>query len=505
MEIRQKWLSGKTDTVPKIHIIYPDIETGYYPNLNHGIAFLAGAVRSAGHEFSLHHVTDPELPENVADKALAQSPDVIGFSTGHNQRRWVRKYIDALRKKNCTSLLVAGGIYPTTDSDAAFEYLDIDAAAIGEAEGTLIGLLEKLETQHQSPGHGAGQAGNWKLEKGFYFRGDGGEVIKNEIPPLEPDLTKLPLPDYSVFDIDKIVDDSGGWMTMLIMRGCPYNCHYCCNSILMNLYPEKKDYFRVPPVDFAIELIKHNLTFGKNIKGILFDDDLLCLKEDWFADFAEKYKAEINLPYTMNARVETLTEKTVDAMRTSGCRIVNIGVESGNQNVREKLLNRFYTNEQLIGAFARLKKAGVRTSTFNMMALPFETREQMLDTLNINRRLKPYRGACFYFYPYPRTRLYDICVENGLLKDGYEDFTGYFAKPAIRMTECREAVAIRICQKLRLYLYCGRLLSSVRMTWALSLLYYVLLPLAGPVSHLIVSDGIIKRFIRKYIYSRQVQ
>jgi len=308
------------------------------------------------------------------------------------------------------------------------------------------------------------------------------------------------MPDYSVFDLGKIVRDSGGWTRMMITRGCPYNCHYCCNSFLMNLYPDKKRYFRVPSVDHSMKLIRHNLAFFGGIRGIEFDDDLLCLKQEWFQEFAGAYRHHVGLPYSMNARVETLTDPTIAAMKNSGCRIANVGVESGNPEVRAKVLNRHYTNRQMIETFQKLHAAGIRPSAFNMIGLPFETKEQMLDTLAINRKIKPYRGACFYFYPYPGTRIHETCRENGLLREGFEELSGYFHRPAIKLPAGSEKAAGRICSRLRLYLYLRRLLISLRLAWAGEVLYLLLLPFAGWISGMISGNSRFKSGMRRVLY-----
>ena len=287
---------------------------------------------------------------------------------------------------------------------------------------------------------------------------------------------------------------------MLLSRGCPFNCSYCCNSVLMNLYPIRKDYFRIPQVQHAINLIKHNLSYGDNVKGLIFDDDLLCLNKKWFLDFANAYKREISLPYTMNSRIESLTEDVISAMKDSGCQIVSIGIESGNPWVRETLLNRRYSNEQLIETFSNLKSAGIHTSVFNMLALPFESKKQMMDTFKLNKKLSPYRGASFYFFPYPNTRLYEICKEFNLLQKDSEYLSGYFSSPAIKLTHCTVRDAKSICNKLRLYLYLNRILSNLRITFALELLYYLMVPFAGIISRVLVGDSKLKSRIRSFVY-----
>jgi len=474
----------------RIHIIYPDIGSGYYPNLNHGIAFLVGSLRKNSHFVSFHHITSPESTEQVVLQTLCNEPDVVGFSLCHNQSYLAEQYVRAIRKVRENIFLIAGGIFPTTDPNEAFKHLDVDAVAIGEAEYNLVNLMNAIPQ---------GREAVYQTE-GFYFRIPNGEVVKRKIPPLNPDLSKLPWPDYSIFDVNRVLKESGGWLTMILSRGCPFNCTYCCNSVLMNLYPDSKDYFRRPSVEHAIRLIKHNLTYAIGVKGISFDDDLLCQDKKWFLDFSRLYNHEIGLPYTMNARIETLNEDIIHALKNSGCRIVNVGVESGNEWVRKNLLNRNYSNTQMEAAFSSLRAAGILTSSYNMIGLPFETRDQMLDTLRINKKLRPYRGACFYFFPYPKTRLYEICREFHLLRADYEKLRGYFGSPGIILTHCRPKDARRICDRLRLLLHLNRILTNIRLRYIGSLLYYCMIPFASYISRLLVGSSGLKSMIRAFVY-----
>jgi hypothetical protein len=248
-------------------------------------------------------------------------------------------------------------------------------------------------------------------------------------------------------------------------------------------------------------LIKHNLAQATAVMGISFDDDLLCQDKKWFLAFSTAYKHEIGLPYTMNARVETLSEETIHAAKDSGCQIVNIGVESGNEWVRKNFLNRHYSNEQLVAVFSRLRAAGILTASYNMIGLPFETRSQMLDTLRINKKLRPYKGACFYFFPYPKTRLYEICKEFHLIRQDYEKMRGYFSSPGIIMTHCRPKDARRICDRLRLLLYINRILTNIKLCYIAPLLYYCMIPFARYISRVSIGSSALRSLIRTFVYS----
>jgi len=437
----------------KIHIIYFDIDTGYFPGINHGIASLAAVARQKGHFFSFHHLTKKEPPETVAEEISKINPDVVGFSFTTNQKQYVSDYSKAIHQKSKT-LQIAGGMHPTVAPADVFKIKDIKGVCVGEGEQALAELLSRLDEKK-----------DFYSIPSFWWKTDSGKIIQNPVYPLDKDLSKLPYPDYSIFDTKTISNASSGWVAMLVIRGCPYNCYYCCNHVLRNIYPQKENYFRIPTPEYAVSLIKHNLKFYENPKGISFADDLLTFNPDWLDKFSVLYSKEIGLPYTCNSRIECLSDHVVETLKKSGCKTVFIGVESGNEKIRKELLNRFYSNKDIIEGFKRLRKAGISSCSYNIVGFPFETKEQMLETLKINQLIKPDNGVVFYFYPYPGTKLYDVCRDNNLLLSEKESgqISGYFEKPAIRLTNCKNEDCVKVYKKMRLFLISQSIVSGLKL------------------------------------------
>jgi len=446
----------------KIHTIYFDINTGYYPGVNHGLASLAAAAKQEGHFFSFQHLSKKEPVEEVVDSALKDNPDVIGFSFSTNQRQYVENYSEAIAKRTDV-LQIAGGIDPTVAPLDVLKIKHINGICIGEGEYFLLDLLKRIDAKKDISNIPS-----------FWWKNSKGDIIKNPIQPLDPDLSKLPLPDYSIFDTENISKASSGWVAILVIRGCPYNCYYCCNHVVRNIYPKKENYFRTPSVRHAIKLIKNALNFYKNTKGISFADDLMTFNENWFDEFSAAYIKEIGLPYICNSRIECLSEKTVVNLKRSDCKTVYIGVESGDENIRKQLLNRFYSNDQIIDGFSRLKKSGIASFSYNIVGFPFETKEQMQETLEINKIIQPDNGAVFYFYPYPGTKLFEICKENNLLLSGDEakKVSGYFEGPAIKLTNCSVEDCMNIYRKIRLFLVSQALVNGLKLPKICGKIFY---------------------------------
>ena len=99
-----------------------------------------------------------------------------------------------------------------------------------------------------------------------------------------------------------------------------------------------------------------------------------------------------------------------------------MGIETADDEVRNKLLKRDLSKEQMLNACRLLRKYKIKVVTQNMLGLPTEdTLKKDLETLKFNIKLKPTYGWSSIFYPYPSTELYDYCVKNGYFDP--ENFT----------------------------------------------------------------------------------
>ena len=106
------------------------------------------------------------------------------------------------------------------------------------------------------------------------------------------------------------------------------------------------------------------------------------------------------------------------ALAAAGCRIAKFGVEAGSVRVRRELLNRPEVSDaKLAETFAIAHAAGLLSWAFNMIGIPGESPEELLQTFDLNGRLKPDNVWLSIYFPYHRTPLYDLCCEMGILVD----------------------------------------------------------------------------------------
>jgi len=98
----------------------------------------------------------------------------------------------------------------------------------------------------------------------------------------------------------------------------------------------------------------------------------------------------------------TITEEKVKLAREMGCVAMSVGVESGNANIR-KMVKRNYKDDVLVERLKIVQRHGIRLSTFNIIGFPDETRENVFETINLNRRIGTAACNVYVLFPYPGT------------------------------------------------------------------------------------------------------
>jgi len=144
-------------------------------------------------------------------------------------------------------------------------------------------------------------------------------------------------------------------------------------------------------------------------------DDLFTLDEDWIEAFAEQYQKHINLPLYCHVRPGTVTPRMVKSLKKANCNSVFYGIDSGNEEMRYQLLNRRMKNDAIIESAKLLKENGIKLTTSSIFCLPDETKEQMLDTVNLVKAVKSDYAYTYIYYPFPNTESFDYCVKNNLI------------------------------------------------------------------------------------------
>mgnify|MGYP001122947306 CR=1 FL=1 len=387
-----------------------------------GIEYLSSFLKANGHDTRL--LFDPrlfnyrspdfrnEFLEKVFDlrqylvkHAKMEKPDLIAFSVLSNEYYWARDLAKVLKDELPRASIVFGNIHPSTAADHVLKNIWIDFVIRGEGEHALCELADSLE-----------QGKDFRDIKNLCYRSDG-KIVKNPLRPHIADLDSLPFPDRDLFFNIGYPFNIG--QMVMASRGCSFACTFCSNNAWRKMYfgenyMTEPSYLRKRSVDNVIKELK----WAKeryDPKLIRFNDDDLFYPEAWLKEFSKRYREEIGLPYKCFANPNSVNEETVSYLKSSGCKQVQMGIQTANPDVR-KIIGRPMPNEIIKKAIQLIREeAGITLIVDNMFGLPGEKEDDYEALLKFYRENPVDSIQCYFVKFWPGTDILRQAVENGIL------------------------------------------------------------------------------------------
>jgi anaerobic magnesium-protoporphyrin IX monomethyl ester cyclase len=387
--------------------VYPNIYS--FPGYSPAIGALSAVLKRNGFKTGLVHINNKVIPsvviEDVAQVILDKNPDLVAFTATSFDIDYVSELVRVLRRKGCVVPVILGGPHATLNSED-FEGSPFDIWCRGDGEIPLLLLAQRL--LENKPHHDI---------SGLIVRKDG-QLIQNHLETYQ-DLDQLPHPDRELFDMDKLLALKSGWIEVNAGRGCPFECAYCCNHALKAVYREgmegpRKCQVRSPErvIDEIRSLVQR---YGDRIKSIFFNDELFGLNRAWLGEFLRAYKSEVGIPFSINMRPGLMGEQDLAMLKDACCTEVAVGLESGSDRIRQGVLNRKISREDIRATFLTAKALGLKTLALCMVGIPGEFSEDVMQTIDLLAEIRPRLVRCTIFYPFKGTNLYEHCCRNGYL------------------------------------------------------------------------------------------
>lgn len=398
-----------------------------------GIAILSAILKKNGHEVELFDTTflktKPNIPENddkmagptihkktsytledlVKDDPIVSiekefqtkidnfKPDLIAVSTMTTNYDFA---IKVMKKVKASCPIIFGGIHPTLCPEEVISESKIDMICIGEGDDALPELCKAIESGK-----------DYINIKNLWVKSKNGIIYKNG-PRQFVNLDTLPCPDWSIFDSRHLYRPFMGEVYKgsfyISSRGCPAECTYCVNRTLREMFKGCGRYFRYQNPETTISQLtelkkKYGATWFK------FGDDTFLLQPIENLKKLSITLKSLGILFGCSVRPNTVTEEKVKLVKEMGCVAMSIGVETGNEEIRRKVLNRQISNEQIQKALDIVNKYKIRISTFNMIGLPGETRTNVFETIEFNRGLNVKSANVYIIYPFPGSQ---ISIQN---------------------------------------------------------------------------------------------
>lgn len=401
----------------KILLVYPNIWSDVFPL---SILILSAVLKANGFTVevfsAVHRRKVNSLPNSVlvegADPAVftefrdcinAFQPDVIAMSVVEDAFPLASGLLDAIQ--DFAGTVIVGGVFATFAPEKVICHPAVDAICIGEGENALVHLCQcvtKREPIHAVPG--------------LWVKRDDGSIQKNPMAaPVQ--LEELPAPDFSVLDRQKFK----GPVPLIAHRGCPYPCTFCNSPAQTRIFSEagKKPFFRkhsIASLQRDLEILTERHADKLSEAGIYFcSDTLLAWSAEDFDDFISMY-SDYKIPFICHSTPETITAEKMDKLVSVGMKLMNIGIQHGNEVFRRDVLKRKMPNQELIKRFEIASGRGAWISADFIMGFPLETPELAWDSIHFSREIKATVKNCSVFVPYHGTELRALAVKNGYLK-----------------------------------------------------------------------------------------
>ncbi|MBF0216001.1 MAG: radical SAM protein [Candidatus Omnitrophica bacterium] len=383
--------------------VYPNINGYHVDCYSFGLASIVSVARESGSELKVLVVRSKDDYSEFAREVSEFKPRLVGFSSVSSQFSFVKEMAGIVRSIDKEILNICGGVHPTLYPECVIETRDLDMVFVGESENSFREFLGALEYGKEPR----------EVDNTAYVRK--GELVVNRLKPLISDLDTLPYPDRDAYPMKDVLRETN-YVPFLFSRGCPYNCTYCSNHAIAKRYGIKSNNPRYRSPESSIREIEE-VRSKMDIPRVLIGDDIFGIDKEWRREFCELYKKRIGIKFMCLLRANIIDEEFVRLLKDSGCFRITIGVESGNDHIRNDVMRRNMSEETIVRAFEIVRKNGIETNAVNIIGVPGETEKMMRDTIALNRRIRPTTSGINIFYPYKGTALGDKCFEEGLVNE----------------------------------------------------------------------------------------
>jgi len=381
-----------------------------------GLAYIASFLKKANCSAKLIDLMFTALNwEDVRNLIKDKSPQWVGISATTPQINEAFITAKIVKEVNPEIKVVIGGIHASALPGPTISNKDIDILVYGEGELTMLELVQGKEID--------------KI-KGIFYKKDG-KIIRNPPRDLVENIDIFPYPLYEDLPIAKYgTEHFGANLGIISSRGCPYQCTYCAaNTIHKRIYRKRS----IENVIGEIEKLKHDF----KLTSFSFYDDTFTLDNKRTMDICEALiRKDLKLKWNCLTRADSLTKPLLEVMKKSGCTAIQIGIESGDNEIL-RLAKRRETLEEIARSVTWAKEVGIEVIGLFIIGLPYETRETIRKTIDISKRLKIDYAQFSILVPLPGSEVWDMAQKKELLEiisPGWENF-GRYGEPIIKLKD----------------------------------------------------------------------
>ena len=381
--------------------------------------------------------------KNILKKKLIDyKPDVVGvsctFTMNHEN---MIEIFDEVKKFEKSIITIAGGVHVSNATEFVLkEGKNIDFASTYEAEESFVNFINFINGKTSSNPYQVSTI----LDGKFY-------QISDRKNPEGDELNAIP--DYDKINISKLTElgeigtfrywrpkNSKG-SAVLSNKGCRARCSFCSVRNFNGKGVRSKS---VQTVVDELKGLKEN--YGINHITWL-DDDLFFDRDRTLNLFNEIIKSNLNLTWDASngliVSAAVAHPELIDAAEKSGCIGAYFGIESGNDQILKNIYKPSGIKHYLKLGELMKKHEKIFTRGFLIIGFPNETLSQVLDTINVSKKMALDWYTVQLLTPLPSTEIYDQMVDSGkvekdkLILEG-EGFTMFSVRESERQRKIEE-------------------------------------------------------------------
>lgn len=255
------------------------------------------------------------------------------------------------------SITVFGGVMATPLHREVVRHPAVDYVVFDRGEYALPSLLTIIQD-----GSDITKVGN------LSYKDSNGEIVTNALRYPYTTVSEIPFPKIDLFPPS--VGNALRYIRIVHALGCPYKCPF----FTIQTIGRKADYFTI---DRILSEIRAYKTYYGEHHNIYWGDETFTLHTGRTLELCAALEAEGNVYYDCQTRLNSLTDPTVvKALARSGCRWVEVGLETSNQESQD-IFKQGVKIDTAEGILSRIRDEGIAACSFMVNGFPNQTLDDM--------------------------------------------------------------------------------------------------------------------------------
>lgn len=349
--------------------------------------------------------------EEIKKRITEENPDIVGVSMSLSlYSEYSHKICKLIKEINKNIIVIVGGIHASAMPGEILKDKNIDYVIVGEGEYAFLGFLKNKNISQNN-------------------------IINLSKEPMN--INELPFPARHLLSMEKyimlnkthyLLSKGERVASIMTSRGCNFNCSYCAATRFFGKWRGISAEKVLQEIDYLIKTYK--------VDEIQFEDDNMIFdRERAIKIFTELKKYNISFCFPNGIIINNIDKELLKIMKEAGCYSVTYGIEVGNKRIMHKIIKKPLNYEKIKEKIDETKKQGIFTNIFLMVGIPGETKENIKETFEFAKYLKPDNVFLSIFTPLVGSELYEECIKNNYLNKNFDFGDSLYVKGNITTNE----------------------------------------------------------------------